>query len=296
MGEYAVLHGRTALVCALDKRIYVTLTPRQDKQINIFSNLGNLQTTLATLAIDKKFSFVTATLKSFQNKFPSGFDIAISSDFSEKIGFGSSAAVTVAVIFALDCWLKLQLAPKEMIKMARKIICKVQGSGSGADAAASVLGGVISYRINKEVKRIIDSLPITLVYSGYKTKTPEVIAKVKNNFASNKKIHLHLLNSIDLCVKESINKIMRNDWVGVGSLMNINHGVMNALGVSDVVLERLISQLRNEKNIFGAKISGSGLGDCVIGLGAVEEFHPQISDAKHISVKVSSEGVRNEKT
>ena len=31
VGEYAVLYGKHALVCAVDKRITVTLTPRDDK-------------------------------------------------------------------------------------------------------------------------------------------------------------------------------------------------------------------------------------------------------------------------
>ena len=40
MGEHAVLHGKKALVCAIDQRISVSLTPREDARISIVSALG----------------------------------------------------------------------------------------------------------------------------------------------------------------------------------------------------------------------------------------------------------------
>jgi ornithine carbamoyltransferase len=35
LGEHAVLHGQRAMVCAIDRRITVTLTLRADRQIQI---------------------------------------------------------------------------------------------------------------------------------------------------------------------------------------------------------------------------------------------------------------------
>jgi mevalonate kinase len=44
-------------------------------------------------------------------------------------------------------------------------------------------------------------------------------------------------------------------------------GLMDALGVNDLALSDIIYSLRKSEVILGAKISGSGLGDCVIALG-----------------------------
>ena len=49
--------------------------------------------------------------------------------------------------------------------------------------------------------------------------------------------------------------------------MNINQGLMDSLGVNNSRLAELVYELREDPNIQGSKISGSGLGDCVVGLG-----------------------------
>ena len=59
----------------------------------------------------------------------------------------------------------------------------------------------------------------------------------------------------------------RGEWETMGELMNINQGLMDALGVNNARLAELVYALREDPNILGSKISGSGLGDCVVGLG-----------------------------
>ncbi len=106
LGEYAVLHGQQAWVCALHKRITVTLTPRNDDRIEIYSdNHGQYSTDTQHLTIEKPFEFVLAALKQHQAVLRRGCDIHIESTFSDTIGFGSSAAVTTATLAALFNWL-----------------------------------------------------------------------------------------------------------------------------------------------------------------------------------------------
>ena len=52
--------------------------------------------------------------------------------------------------------------------------------------------------------------------------------------------------------------------------MNIHQGLMQALGVSDQKLNNLLNQLGQYPGIMGAKISGAGLGDCIVGIGQVQ--------------------------
>ena len=44
MGEHAVLRGQPAIVCAINKRMKVTLTPREDKAVLMHSALGEHET------------------------------------------------------------------------------------------------------------------------------------------------------------------------------------------------------------------------------------------------------------
>ena len=60
----------------------------------------------------------------------------------------------------------------------------------------------------------------------------------------------------------------------LGHVCSMQQGFMVALGVSTFLLDTLVWQLK-ELGVLGAKISGSGLGDCVIGLGSiVDNYFP----------------------
>lgn len=96
LGEYAVLHGKTAIVAAIDKFILVSLTPRNDNTIHIYSSLGELTADRRQLQSLPPFEFVLTALAS--KKLPTGCDVMIESDLPSAIGLGSSAAVTIALL------------------------------------------------------------------------------------------------------------------------------------------------------------------------------------------------------
>lgn len=269
MGEHAVLHDHQAIVFAVDKRMTVTLKPRADEKIEVRSpRLGVWQTELSKLALTAPFHFVSASLCRHRDKLKSGFDLEITADFSDKMGLGSSAAVTVATLGVIFSWAGLSPTPLEQIQAAREIILEVQGLGSGADAAASVLGGVVAYRAKPlEFEKFTPDLPLTVLYSGYKTPTVEVIKQVNEKFANDRALFEQHCLAIQACVEEALLALRSQDWQGFGKAMNRQQAVMMDLGVSTPLLDEMIQQLRATSTIQGAKISGSGLGDCVIGLG-----------------------------
>lgn len=296
LGEYAVLYRKPALVCAVEKRITVCIQPRRDKQIIISSNgYEPWIMTIPRLAITPPFRFVTACLFQYRKRLPAGCDIEIHSEFSDQIGLGSSAAVTVATVAALSSWLGVENNALSLLREARFIIRQVQGVGSGADVAASVLGGVVAYRATPlSAQKFSISLPLTVVYSGSKTPTVEVIRRVEQRFSSSPFLFKSLCSSIQECVEEGILSLQEQNGERLGRAMNVQQGLMHALGVSTPLLDYLIEQLRANPIVMGAKISGSGLGDCVIGLGEVGEFkvEEKQSGVKQIRVTVAEEGVQ----
>ena len=68
-------------------------------------------------------------------------------------------------------------------------------------------------------------------------------------------------------MKRAFAAAAKGDWPALGELMNVNQGLMDALGVNNAKLAELVFALREDPQIYGSKISGSGLGDCVVGLG-----------------------------
>jgi len=272
-GEHAVLHGKQAIVCAIDHYIEVTLLIRPDKAINITSaEFGEYSTSIDNLSINKPYDYALTAINQYAKKLKSGFDLYIKSDFPPNIGFGSSAAVTVAVLGILALWLDKQPTDlNQLHKLALKTIRLVHGVGSGADVAASVFGGVVAYKIKPiKIEKLNIKLPLTAMYCGFKTPTYKVIAQVEARRAKFKHIFADIYKLMDNCSRNAIEAIKNNDLSRLGELMNINQGLQDAIGVNNQALAELIFKLRADVNTHGAKISGSGLGDCIVGLGRID--------------------------
>jgi len=271
MGEHAVVKGYWAIACALDKRIQVTLIPRSDRAVLVRSKLANYSASLDNLMADNKLSFVLKAIElAHMDK---GFELDIEAEFSHTLGLGSSAAVTVATIKALAEYSNTTLTREMHLQQALAVVHGVQGRGSGTDLAASIYGGMIAYKVDPCEVIPLSGLPvICLHYSGYKTKTPVVLEIVANKAAQHPCIYAGIYKMMDTITGEAISAVNAQDWQGFGELMNIYQGQMDSLGVNDAKLSEIIYTLRKNPAIRGAKISGSGLGDCVISLGAELEL------------------------
>lgn len=325
MGEHAVLNGHGALVAAIDKRIDVTLIPRDDQEIMITSQLGDYSTSLNKLklthsvissefpsglrfvlgAIKKavtlaNFGFDNGLDNSFDNSFDKGFELKIDSEFSDKIGFGSSAAVVIATLGVLQ---KISIADFDLLETAHSVVRELQGMGSGADLAASLYGGLLYYKpfvkkgsvtlFSYQIEKLPMLLPIIAVYSGSKIPTPEVVKQVASDAEQHPSLYRQIYDTIGECVLAGKEAIKNEDLNKLGSLMNIHHELLGALGVSNERLDKIMNCLKTSPGIYGAKISGAGLGDCVIGLGLCNQVEHDHS-IKLIPTKMSPLGLKVE--
>ena len=175
-GEHAVLYGSYAIATTVNQFITVTLTPRSDSTIVINSELGKLELQISNIEIKSPFQFVLAAIENYGKKLSSGFDLNIESDFSDKLGLGSSAAVTVATISVIEEWLHKKPVSLKLFKLAKQVVQKVQGVGSGTDIAASVYGGTVAYKMKPLfIEKLTHNLSVKIIYSGSKTPTVEVV-------------------------------------------------------------------------------------------------------------------------
>ncbi len=268
LGEHAVLHGHRALVAAINRRITVRLFQTLEDSVKIVSNLGNYQSPLNDLADHPSFRFVLQAIRQHRDRIPSGFQLKIDSEFSADIGFGSSAAVTVATHAALMRWTMNQAPePKELFFQSLETVHAVQGRGSGADLAASVFGGIVGYSTVPEFQSLEIALPLTAVYCGYKTPTPEVIRKVEELRIDDPEKHNRIYSEMDLSVEEAVAALKENDLPRFGLVLDRNQQLMDELGVNTPELQEIVTALQRDSEVFGAKISGSGMGDCAVGIG-----------------------------
>lgn len=269
LGEHAVLRGATAIACALDKYIRVTLQPRAGREIRVQSALGEYRASLDQLPEAAELAFVVAALRRWRGQLPSGFELRIEADFAHTVGLGSSAAVVAAMTVALARFAGQSTAPEALFEPALAVIHEVQdGRGSGTDLAASLFGGLIAYRMQPRRLEPLPGLPpLGLWYVGYKMKTPAVLALVEAQRDRYPELYQGLDRLMADCTERAVTAIRQQDWVALGELINLYQGLMDALGVCDRKLAALVYRLREGEGVYGSKISGSGLGDCVLTLG-----------------------------
>lgn len=271
-GEHAVLHGKPAIACAIDHWLNIEWQQRDDVQLHIITDFIEHRTDWQTLTPEPKLSFVMTVLKLFYQQAPQacqrGLTLSIRSDINATQGLGSSSAVVAAMVTGLSVLSDTLLTVESRFQLGLASIRAVQGTGSGTDLAVALSGGIIRFDPSQpSIERIADQLPIVSVYCGYKTPTPQVIRQIQTLWPDHHPLLEHWLNWISQITDLAATAIQNNNLTEVGRCMNMAHGLMQGLGVSDTTLDSIAHRLRACEGIYGAKISGSGLGDCVIGLG-----------------------------
>lgn len=275
LGEHAVLAGKQALVAALLPRIEVRLLPRTDTAVTVTSQLGSAHTCIKQFCLPNSLRFVCAAIKPHLHCLSTGFDLQIHSPLSHKQGLGSSAAVTVATLAAIRHWLRLPTHTTCMLQEAVAAVRQAQnGLGSGADVAASIVGGLLAFRClpcPNIVQQFAQTPPILLFYCGYKTPTPQVIDHVQQQHRHNMAAYAKICNAMDRLVTQALPICAQQKWRQLGPLLNQGHTLLAQLGVSTPLLNSMANTLHTTPNIWGAKISGAGLGDCVVAVGSSQK-------------------------
>ena len=286
-GEHAVLEGFPCVVGAVDARMRLSLRPRDDGQLRIDSQLGDYEAPIDGLRDDERFRFALAAAR--ESRLGSGASIGIESTFSSTVGFGSSAAVTVGMVALLS----QSEDRRRIFDRALAAVRAVQGRGSGADVAASVYGGLVAYQSEPaDIEPLTcEPPPISVVYSGTKTPTPDVIARVRARREQEPEevaAALRRVGEIAACAPDAI---LAGDWTMVGELMNTQQRLAAPLGVTTPELDAIVAGLRDVPGMLGAKITGAGLGDCAFGVGVEDAT---VAGFETLPARVADDGLRFE--
>lgn len=271
-GEHAVVYGSPCIVTAVDQRVKVSVEPNGEGEIHVCSpnvGLDEYHKKIDRLGKDdlpKSMAFVEMLVKRFYDKYQikDGIRISTESDFSTQFGFGSSAAVVVAMTKALAQYFGVEMDNKAIFEMAYQAVLDVQGVGSGFDVAASVYGGTLYYVTPGTVieKIYTGDLPMVVGYTGVKADTPTLIRQVAE-LKRNEGWVDSVFADITKLVNRAKSLFEKKDFVQLGKLMNKNQILLTTLNVSSVELDKLI-KASNDNGAYGAKLSGAGGGDCMV--------------------------------
>jgi mevalonate kinase len=244
MGEYAVLEGAPAVLMTLGRRLSVSVLPSSVTRIvsdrfGVYEEGG---------AVPDFARLVLNTLAAAGISAP--VEISIESAIPTMYGFGSSAALVAALVKAL-----LQGAAfDDLFATGHAAIIKTFGRGSGADLAASLIDAPFVRFQQGQAEAFALPFAVQAIYTGYKTPTPQVLADVRARVGEGE--WARVLQAM----RVSAEAFVRAPTVeGIAEYQRL----MDALGVTCDRTRAALDAFSSRG--IAAKISGSGLGDCVAG-------------------------------
>lgn len=285
VGEHFVVHGESAIVMAINRYITVTVEGRSDKALLITSDLG-----ISGQYIQDHFQGVQQHKKTLdpikistqsvldalnENK---GLNIQITSTIPVAVGLGSSGALAVATVAAVGRYFNQEFPAEEILKLSLNAERYVHINPSGVDQAISTYGGVITYNKKTGFTRLEATSPVPIVIgnTGIERNTGRLVDSVRALKQQFPQTMEWIFKSAGELSRKAITALKQNDIMSLGTLMNINHGLLVAIGVSHEALDRLV-HITKQNGALGAKLTGAGGGGCMIAL-ATQQTSTGISE------------------
>jgi phosphomevalonate kinase len=182
LGEYAVLSGASALVMAVDRLCRVEIMISDDDHCHLDILAPELDELRFAVGESSGRALVDLVIAANSAGAPWRGRIDTSTFFEQgqKLGTGSSAAALVAWDAAWSRYTGQKSKPslERLIGLHRKF---QGGKGSGLDIAASLTGGVISYKLDHDgtpkVERVglPDGVQFKVIYSGKPAATGQLV-------------------------------------------------------------------------------------------------------------------------
>ena len=321
-GEHAVVYGEPAVPAAIERRATVTAEPREDDHVRVEAEDLSLDgftveyaggtgdrpdVDVPTPLVEAAMGYVDAAVEQARDAADApdaGFDITVESDIPLGAGLGSSAAVVVAGIDAATRALGEPLDRRELAERAYRAEFEVQdGQASRADTFCSTMGGAV--RVEGDDCEPIDApnLPFVVGFDGGAGDTGELVAGVRalraeHEFAADtvESIGDLVRTGEDLLANADPEEPPAPDLLAeLGELMDFNHGLLAALGVSARSLDAMVWAAR-DAGAHGAKLTGAGGGGCIVALDESDATETALSFTQGCEeafrAELATEGVR----
>ena len=261
MGEHAVVYGHPAIAIPLKEAKVIVHVIQFHKNV-IESNFyqGDIEELPETFeSIQRLFFKVQKDLKLTTLKVIVDVQTVIGA------GLGASATFAAALTKAMFELSQQSLDQDTLLSYIDFSETISHGTASGIDARAAISKQSFIYE-----KPMIKPFPfqvdayIVVIYSNIIGHTKKAVSKVKYQVDHTAQ-GLFLISSLAEYTHEAILAIKQKDIIKLGHLMTRSHQMLKKLGISHQTLDDLVS-IALEKGSYGAKLTGGGLGGCMIAL------------------------------
>jgi mevalonate kinase len=199
--------------------------------------------------------------------------VSLESELPLSMGLGSSAAVSVACSRVLLKAAGRKDSPREVARVALEMEQEFHGTPSGVDHTTSAVQELILYkRLPNQSSgraRVVKSprpLKVLVALAGERSPTKKTVGALRERQARWPERYRRLFQQIGMVATEGAKAVEAGELEALGDAMNVNQGLLAALGLSSPPLEEMVYRLR-ALGALGAKLTGAGGdGGAVIGL------------------------------
>ena len=272
LGEHSVVYGRHAIAAPIPLSIRAEVKPQDSGPTELLSPRWGVELTLhepthADNSLHKSLDLITRRL-GVQGR---SMQVEVFPHVPRAVGLGASAALAVAVIRAIARAYNLTLDNERINDIAYECEQIAHGTPSGIDNTLATYGRPILFRKGEPSRpqplireiHAPEPIPVVIGLSGVRTLTAETVGRVRAAWQANPERYEAIFSQIDDLALAGAEALARGDIEELGELMNIDHGLLNALGVSCWEIEELV-QIAREKGALGAKLTGGGGGGAMI--------------------------------
>jgi galactokinase len=331
IGEHTDYNNGFVLPAAIDKAVYMVVTPRRDKEIRLLAvdlddqyvtDAGNIQKSIKTswpnylLGVVEQFVLAGANVK--------GFEAVLTADIPIGAGLSSSAAVECAMALALNELFEMGFDRLTLVKMAQKAENHFVGVQCGImDQFASMFGrhdqvirldcrsleyayvpfsmdGIKIVLLDTNVKHTLG----TTQYNDRRIQCETGVALIRKQVRQVKSlrdVNMEMLDQYVLkedtliynrCkyVVEENNRLLqaceylenRNIPAFGKKMFETHDGLSKLYQVSCAELDFLVSHVKTNPAVLGARMMGGGFGGCTINLVKEEAIDDLIKTATHV--------------
>jgi phosphomevalonate kinase len=299
IGEYGVLHGHHAVVAAIDRRVTGRFVPGAAP---------------ATPLVSEVVEAVRAHVLEDGGTPPEGAPELDSSALVSgvaKLGIGSSAAVAAAGVGAMleAAGCDIEYTQALAFKLAHRAHRAFQGGvGSGADVAAAIYGGILSYawrdgEVDVQPIGLPESVDLVVFSTGTPSSTVDRVRAMESIIGGDREAR-HRIDAIGAVAADFVVACANEDAravVDAAARANTQLAALGDLIALPIVTPILAEAAKLAASLGGAaKPSGAGGGDVGVAFltdrGAAETFRARAAHLglEILSIRTGADGLRRE--
>ncbi len=281
-GEHFVVHGVPGIACATSLSTEANVKRSKIPGLSVIDNRKGTEGYTQSKKEQQKESleFTMKEMGIDANKHP--MEITLGGDLPVFSGIGASAASAVAIARAISDEFRMNLSNERINDIAYEAEKAYAGNPSGIDNTAATYGGLIWFMRGTPSKmermKIRSPVEIVMGNSGVVADTKAVVEGVGQRKQKNPEKYNRIFKQAEELVRNARKALDTFDLKKVGELMNENHKLLQEIEVSGKELDHLVNLARQE-GALGAKLTGGGVGGCMVALTPGKELQEKVASA-----------------